>query len=187
MLKLFEVLYALYCARRVVYLIPEETELRRLTLDAIHAAEAWVLEPTAENRQKCRDAADVAWAAARAAYNAAYDAARAAGAAADAAWAAEAAPAADPAARAADAAWAAARAVHATARADAARAAYAARDADAERKTQREWYDKLMSRQLAYLARLADIERLKVIRQREILEHCTNKMLPPLKIKRVLL
>jgi len=178
-IKLFEVLYALYCARRVLYLIPKDRELRRLALDAIHAAESWILDPTAENRQKCRDAADAAYAAAEAVdAAAAYAAADAVDAAARAADAADWTDAAADAWAAADAAWAADAA---------ARAADAAWAAAAERQAQREWYDELEDREAAYLQELAEIERRKLVRQREILEHCTGQMLAPIEVGRVLL
>jgi hypothetical protein len=86
--KVDQVKFALFCAKQVAHLSSDPC-----VKAALSAAEAWVEDPSEDNRLKCKEAADAAYAAAWVA--------DAAAAAADAAWAAAAAYA------AAAAAWAA--------------------------------------------------------------------------------
>jgi hypothetical protein len=83
-----QVKFALFCAKQVVHL-NSDTRVKA----ALSAAEAWVEDPSEDNRLKCKEAADAAaWVADAA--DAAADAAAAAAAADAAAWAADAAAAA---------------------------------------------------------------------------------------------
>jgi hypothetical protein len=96
--KVDQVKFALFCAKQVAHL-SSDTRVKA----ALSAAEAWVEDPSEDNRLKCKEAADAAaayadaadaaaadaaaaWAAAAAAYTAADVAAAAAAADADAAW-----------------------------------------------------------------------------------------------------
>jgi hypothetical protein len=101
-----QVKFALFCAKQVVHL-NSDTRVKA----ALSAAEAWVEDPSEDNRLKCKEATYAAYAAA--AYAATY-----------AAWAADAYAAADAAAAAAAAADAAADATAWVADAAAVRAAY---------------------------------------------------------------
>jgi dGTP triphosphohydrolase len=102
--KVDQVKFALFCAKQVAHLY-SDTRVKA----ALSAAEAWVEDPSEDNRLKCKEAADAADAAAYAAADAADAAAYAAyWTAADAAYAAAAAADAAAAAWVADtAAWAA--------------------------------------------------------------------------------
>jgi hypothetical protein len=81
--KVDQVKFALFCAKQVVHL-NSDTRVKA----ALSAAEAWVEDPSEDNRLKCKEAAADAWVAA------AYAAYAAAAAAYAAAWVADAAAAA---------------------------------------------------------------------------------------------
>jgi hypothetical protein len=86
-----QVKFALFCAKQVAHLNSDPC-----VKAALSAAEAWVEDPSKDNRLKCKEAADAAYAADADAAYAAYaayaaDADAAAAAAAAAAWAAAAA------------------------------------------------------------------------------------------------
>jgi hypothetical protein len=107
-----QVKFALFCAKQVAHL-NSDTRVKA----ALSAAEAWVEDPSEDNRLKCKEATDAAYAAAS--YAAAYAAdAYAAADAAAAAWVADAAAAADVVAWVADDAATAAWAAHWTTKAN---------------------------------------------------------------------
>ena len=79
--------YAIYAAEQVIHIFEKQYPNDKRPRNAIKAAKAYLKNPTKENKEKCKIAANAAAAAsyAAAAYAAAYDAADAADAAADAA------------------------------------------------------------------------------------------------------
>jgi hypothetical protein len=95
-----QVKFALFCAKQVAHLNSDPC-----VKAALSAAEAWVEDPSEDNRLKCKEAADAAYAAYAADADAAYAAYAAYAAVADAAAAAAAAAAAWAAAAAAWAAY----------------------------------------------------------------------------------
>jgi hypothetical protein len=96
-----QVKFALFCAKQVTHLNSDPC-----IKAALSAAEAWVEDPSKDNRLKCKEAAAATWVA-DAAWEAAWVAVADAAAAAAAAWVADAAAAADAAWTTNAAAWAA--------------------------------------------------------------------------------